>query len=960
MKFLIILLILFIFNNISNMENNKLNFSDDNIFNKSKKSNKNIQIKIKEDKKKENEEHNKIYYLNTIYTSYCNFQKIRYQSQNVLFNSIISILKKYPNFRTENENEIILKYFITLTEFYNIIKKAYLENTNNHLLKIINFISYNYFPKNRLVLRYGEEGRNFFIILNGKIDILIPREKKENLSIIEYYRYLGFLIGYGEKELLNKTINLNYKSYPIEINDIDFGKINIILSSETRKKIKCIDLQTIFSYFTIEEKKNIEKFNFIKFFNNGEIIINYISESEKQKILNSNRYSSNSLISIKLESLKNSIKKIKSKPKSKNSFSEIEKEKNDNIDLSTNDYINRINKYKLKTIKEKERYNTFIIFEYIFIKSLFTGEKFGDFASYDIKGKRTASIITSSECHFGILNKKNFIKYVKFAIDKNQKDYIFFILNSFIFRNFNIEYLHNKLFQSFLINKIQKGNIVLDIGIKNNYLYFLKEGDFEIRMNLKFKEIINVINYYINKLNSLLSNNKIKFKSNLEENIFKHLLTMNQKLINEDKKIESYAKDINAVNIFYNQKFDFKLFTSNSNEIFGFDDLDYENNINLFFIKCISENGEYLKLDKKLYPMFYEVDDSIKIKEYELIKIKIMEIINKLIKIRKIKINTFSEFHNSISHFINFEKEEKDFNNFWENEFKEKAFNHRKKKIKNTQNKISQCNSYSHNEKKFFNYFSKEKEKSESNEKEIEKSDKKEKNLFTSKLRIFEDKIPKNNIYSSSKMLTSNFHCYMKNNNINKLKLNLNKNYSQKRGIIYSNQNKNFLNSISNSNINKDNNNNNFFSYFSISSCDNHITKDNSNENLETINQKVPIKLINQKNSFLKKNKYDKIPSTNNKQLIKNKNKKITLFNNNNSNLQNINNISFSADMKRSFDSISKKFEKKIKLIDIEKNIEKNRIKYMSYREKYNIKKTRDIFLRFKSKIDLKIFKMKE
>jgi hypothetical protein len=64
--------------------------------------------------------------------------------------------------------------------------------------------------------------------------------------------------------------------------------------------------------------------------------------------------------------------------------------------------------------------------------------------------------------------------------------------------------------------------------------------------------------------------------------------------------------------------------------------------------------------------------------------------------------------------------------------------------------------------------------------------------------------------------------------------------------------------------------------------------------------------------------------------------------------------------MKRSFDSISKKFEKKIKIIDIEKNIEKNRIKYMSYREKYNIKKTRDIFLRFKSKIDLKIFKMKE
>ena len=947
------------------MENNLLNFSEDNIFNKSKKTNKNLKLKRNEDKKRENEEYNKIYQINTINTSYHNLKKIRYHNPNEYFNFILPILKKYPDFRTENENEMLLKYFLTLQEFYTILKKAYLENTNTHLLKIINFFSYNYFPKNRLVLKYGENGRNFFIILNGKIDILIPREKKENLSIIEYYRYLGFLIGYGEKELLNKTINLNCNSYPIEISDIDFGKINILLSIEMRKKIKCIDLQTIFSYFTIEEKKYIEKFNYIKFFNNGEIIINYITENEKEKILNSNRFSSKSLISLKLESFKNSIKSSNFKPK--NSFSEREKEINDNIELSTNDYIERINKYKLKNIKETERYNYFIIFEYIFIKSLYTGQKFGDFASYDIKGKRTASIITSSNCHFGILSKKNFIKYVKFAIDKNQKDYIFFILNSFIFRNFSIEYLHTKLFQSFLINKSQKGNIVLDSGIKNNFLYFLKEGDFEIRMTLKFKEIINVINYYSNKLNSLLLDNKIKFKSNLEENIFKHLLIMNQKIINEDKKIESYAKELNAVNIFYNQKFDFKLFISNSNEIFGFDDLNYENNINIFYIKCISENGEYLKLDKNLYPMFYEVDDSIKIKEYELIKIKIMEIINKLIQIRKMKIITFSEFHNSISHFINFEKEEKDFNDFWEKEFKEKAYNHRKKKIKNTQNKISQCNSYSNYEKKFFNSFLKEKDKSERKEKENLKSDKKEKKLFISKLRIFEDKIPKNNIYSSSKMLTSNFLCYMKNNNnINKLNLNLYKNYSQKKEMTQSNQSKYLINSISNTNINKEkdkdkDSTNKFFSYNSICSFDNHITEDNSNEYQETKNTIVPLKIINQKNSFLKTRlKYNKSNLSINKQLIQTKNKKIQTIQKNNRNLKDINSISFSVDMKRSFNSISKKYEKKIKLIDIEKNIENNRIKYMSYRDKYNIKKTRDIFLRFKSKIDLKILKMKE
>ena len=44
----------------------------------------------------------------------------------------------------------------------------------------------------------------------------------------------------------------------------------------------------------MEGKKHVEKFNYIKFFNNGELIINYITEYENQKILNSNRFSSKS------------------------------------------------------------------------------------------------------------------------------------------------------------------------------------------------------------------------------------------------------------------------------------------------------------------------------------------------------------------------------------------------------------------------------------------------------------------------------------------------------------------------------------------------------------------------------------------------------------------------------------------------------------------------------------------
>ena len=42
------------------------------------------------------------------------------------------------------------------------------------------------------------------------------------------------------------------------------------------------------------------------------------------------------------------------------------------------------------------------------ICQLKTGSKFGDIALTNQIAKRTATILTSSECHFGVLNKKTF------------------------------------------------------------------------------------------------------------------------------------------------------------------------------------------------------------------------------------------------------------------------------------------------------------------------------------------------------------------------------------------------------------------------------------------------------------------------------------------------------------------------------------------------------------------------
>lgn len=86
--------------------------------------------------------------------------------------------------------------------------------------------------------------------MDGSVDVLISKPKKEKLKIAQYYRYLAFLFGYNEIDLLNKVINDNSNIYQIEIDDPSgYGKIYNISISE-REKVKPKKL-TIGKFFQI-------------------------------------------------------------------------------------------------------------------------------------------------------------------------------------------------------------------------------------------------------------------------------------------------------------------------------------------------------------------------------------------------------------------------------------------------------------------------------------------------------------------------------------------------------------------------------------------------------------------------------------------------------------------------------------------------------------------------------------
>ena len=122
--------------------------------------------------------------------------------------------------------------------------------------------------------------------------------------------------------------------------------------------------------------------------------------------------------------------------------------------LTSELYIKRLQTYKLNENSEilnKKSDISFIrinvnIYEYVNLQSFNTGQYFGDFPSNDPIDKRKVSIITNSECHFGILKKRNYIDILKESVEKNKKGYMIYIISTFIFKNCSVRLIQNRFF----------------------------------------------------------------------------------------------------------------------------------------------------------------------------------------------------------------------------------------------------------------------------------------------------------------------------------------------------------------------------------------------------------------------------------------------------------------------------------------------------------------------------------
>ena len=619
------------------------------------------------------------------------FLKKYFCDRDTLFNICLPSFKKL--FREKADIKFISLYLSNLKKFITLLKNINEENTNNatqkqninqkdKYLKLLKYVSehvsYEPFSSKRLVMRYGELGSKFYIILHGVVSILIPIRVNLQMTFFEFSKYIANLLLYKEFELAKIAMRENKHVFRLDLPDMKYI-INYFNKNNDEEDDSYIAknsaplsiLKVIRSEKSIHATRIVHKMSrYFKDNTNNSNTNNLEDKSiEEDKALEAEYVQ-------KIEKfLKLCLPKEKYKLLEEIRTQRPELEKDDGTELSSETYINRlkINKYNLdnntnqespkeKLIKKNqaarriarsktslvnldkvnmqeshENYllnnnkNSVYIYEYQEIIQLETGDMFGDTALGSATSKRTATIIAATDCHFGCLNK-DIYNYIKFSNDKNRRNNINYICRTRIFKSLKYKTIEEKYINYFAFKNCVKDEDLVKYGEINHNIIIIKSGKFEINIKGGINNIFDLINEY--KKNFLQSK-----EFGLSDNLVRKIMKLNanknkiQKLLgtNYSRNIDEKIND----NIY-------KLFLINSSSIFGFRENEKkqkDNYISFFEIKCTSSEGEYILLDKKIfYRQMYSTDFKVKEETRIYIKEFTEKTINRLVHVLYSKI----------------------------------------------------------------------------------------------------------------------------------------------------------------------------------------------------------------------------------------------------------------------------------------------------------------------------------
>lgn len=135
-------------------------------------------------------------------------------NEDKFFKLFINSLRK--TIRNFNDNQIIVKYILGMNDFSNMLK-FYLNNYSDLIHIISQTMKYEFYPEKHILFKTGEKGEQFYVILEGAVDILVAKDIKMIMTEEEYTNYMEKLDFYEEYHLINNCVKANRNIFPFEV-----------------------------------------------------------------------------------------------------------------------------------------------------------------------------------------------------------------------------------------------------------------------------------------------------------------------------------------------------------------------------------------------------------------------------------------------------------------------------------------------------------------------------------------------------------------------------------------------------------------------------------------------------------------------------------------------------------------------------------------------------------------------
>ncbi len=180
-----------------------------------------------------------------IINNFANFLKKEKEKDKIKFESLLqsqefnSILKEIltHSYKKPNEIYILNTYLRSLEKFMNIVKFDENETViENFLSKISSNLQSLLLEQNNMLMRIGEQGDYFYIILSGSVSVLVTKIISIYMSLEQYIEQLKTFYN-NEPYLFEGTIKLNKKStYYVNLDEIKIKDKNYILDGKNKPK----------------------------------------------------------------------------------------------------------------------------------------------------------------------------------------------------------------------------------------------------------------------------------------------------------------------------------------------------------------------------------------------------------------------------------------------------------------------------------------------------------------------------------------------------------------------------------------------------------------------------------------------------------------------------------------------------------------------------------------------------